>query len=165
MKKVLMDGKYIKKCVIAAVAAVAVIVIYLLVHGFFDLETLSDKYRTISNAFFVPGSLMICSGALIWISTMGFFDLFSFSFKKLYERATFKREHEFEKYYDYKEHKEEKGRATGYSFLFLVGGVLVFVSIIFDILFNFSQFFGTRSKERVLYVFIKAWKKDFSEKH
>lgn len=34
------------------------------------------------DAFFIVGMLYFCIGALVWVSTTGFFDIFSYAFRK-----------------------------------------------------------------------------------
>lgn len=131
------DKNFIKKSLITLAVGIVVSVTELFVLGFFDVETLPEKYKILSDVFYIPGALMLCIGGLLWVSTTGFFDIFAFGFKKLYERITLSRENEFQKFYDYKETKVEKGRMKGFSFLFCTGGVFIFVAIIFDLLFNF----------------------------
>lgn len=100
----------------------------------FDGAKLVDKYRMLSDAFTVPGILLLMFGCLIWISNLGALDglayAVSFAIRSLIPGARYKDE----KYGDYVERKREN-RVKGYGFLFISGGVTMAVAIVFMILF------------------------------
>ena len=100
----------------------------------FDGAKLADKYRMLSDAFTVPGILLLMFGCLIWISNLGALDglayAVSFAIRSLIPGARYKDE----KYGDYVERKQEN-RVKGYGFLFVSGGVTMAVAIVFMILF------------------------------
>ena len=98
-------------------------------------QTLTVKYRILCDAFTVPGAICLCLGVLIWASTDGFFDGLTYCLSIAWRsmipggRAT-----PPEKYYDYVLRKREK-RATGFGFLFIVGGILMAFALLFMALF------------------------------
>lgn len=100
----------------------------------FDGAKLVDKYRMLSDAFAVPGMLLLMFGCLIWISNLGALDglayAVSFAFRSLIPGGRYKDE----KYADYVERKREN-RVKGYGFLFASGGVTMAISIVFMVLF------------------------------
>lgn len=100
----------------------------------FDGAKLVDQYRMLSDAFTVPGILLLMFGCLIWISNLGALDglayAVSFAIRSLIPGARYKDE----KYADYVERHREK-RLKGYGFLFISGGVTMVVAIVFMILF------------------------------
>ena len=100
----------------------------------FDGAKLVDQYRMLSDAFTVPGILLLMFGCLIWISNLGALDglayAVSFAIRSLIPGARYKDE----KYGDYVERHREK-RLKGYGFLFISGGVTMVVAIVFMILF------------------------------
>ena len=76
--------KYMKYLVQGAVGLVLSLVV-MISRGAFasgDTVTAADRVMAISDGFTVTALLFICFGALIWISTTGFFDIFSYAFKK-----------------------------------------------------------------------------------
>jgi hypothetical protein len=100
------------------------------------MTELIDKYRTLADAFTIPGVLYIMVGCLVFVSTDGFFDMISYGFKKAGSMllpfvSRFKSE---ETFYDYKQRKNEN-RIKGYSFLFFTGLAFLAVAGIFMLLF------------------------------
>lgn len=96
--------------------------------------TLLDWYRMLSDAFTVPGMLLLMAGCLVWISNLGALDglayAVSFAFRSLIPGGRYKDE----KYADYVERHREK-RIKGYGFLFVAGGVTMALAIVFLLLF------------------------------
>ncbi|MDD4124774.1 MAG: DUF3899 domain-containing protein [Eubacteriales bacterium] len=101
---------------------------------------ISDKYRILCDAFTIPGILMLMSGLLVWVSTMGAFDTlayaFSWAFNRLIPGLTLKSN---VKFYDYIERKKNN-RIKGYSFLFICGLAFLLISVVFLILFYTSPY-------------------------
>ena len=76
--------------------------------------------RYLSDGFFVSGMLLTGFGGLIWISTTGFFDIFSYGFKSLLVLfSPLKKPHEHEKFYEYKMTKDAKRGKPQFSVLFV----------------------------------------------
>ena len=100
----------------------------------FDGAKLVDKYRMLSDAFTVPGILLLMFGCLVWISNLGALDglayAVNFAIRSLIPGGRYKDE----KYADYVERKREN-RVKGYGFLFISGGMTMAVAIVFMILF------------------------------
>ena len=85
----------------------------------------------LSDGFFVSGMLLTGFGALIWVSTTGFFDMFSYAGHSLLVLFTsLKNPKEHKKFYDYKMEKEEK-RGKAKPELFLVGVAFILISLVF----------------------------------
>ena len=104
-------------------------------HGFWQAEDPAERCRLLCDGFFVPGALLVSAGALIFVSNYGLFNGISYAAR--YEARMFvpwsgKRD---ESYGDYVSRRAEKGKLTGYGFLFLVGGVFLAVSLVFLALF------------------------------
>ncbi len=100
----------------------------------FSGAALVDKYRMLSDAFTVPGMLLLMFGCLIWVSDLGALDgiayALTFAFRSLIPGGR----HKDEKYADYVERKRKK-KAKGYGFLFASGGVTMAAAVVFMILF------------------------------
>jgi len=72
-----------KKYLVQAVVALALAVSVMMSRGAFaGSVTTADRIMAISDGFTVAALLFICMGILVWISTTGFFDIFSYAFKK-----------------------------------------------------------------------------------
>ena len=86
--------------------------------------------RFLSDGFFVSGLLLTGFGGLVWVSTTGFFDIFSYGFKSLLVLfSPMKKPHEHEKFYEYKLAKDAKRGKPQYSLL-VVGLACVALSLI-----------------------------------
>ena len=103
------------------------------------VEDLADRYRILSNAFTSPGVILLVVGALVWVSTTGALDMYSYAVGGLFRRfipgARLTNPAEKETFYDYTQRKKEK-RIRGYGFLFVTGGIFTAVGIVFLILFH-----------------------------
>ena len=129
--------KKVKRYVTTSVISLAVAISLLVSFGFFS-GTLSDneKMKALSDAFTVPGIVLLALGALIYASTEGMFDGLSYAGKYAIRALVpgMRNSAPLEKYGDYKLAKNEK-RAKGYSFLFFIGLAFAFIGIIFTALF------------------------------
>lgn len=104
--------------------------------GFSFTNDLIDIYSNLADAFTVPGLLMVLVGALVWVSTTGFFDTLTFGVSILFKGLLpFKKGERFERFYDYKARKDEK-RLTGYGFIVISGAIFLVIGIIFTVLFS-----------------------------
>ena len=123
------------KCVITAAAAAAGTVTVAALNDFGGAEQLSERYRILSNAFTVPGVLLLMVGVLLYISTTGVFDTLGYALGRFARSLIPGAQYRDEKFYDYKTRKNEK-RAGGYSCLFIVGAAFTLVAIVFLILYH-----------------------------
>lgn len=92
------------------------------------LETV-DTVAILCNAFFVPGILLACLGALLWVATTGFFDSIGYAFRAAGHLLLPFLRIERKTYYDYKTEKAEK-RSQVPGFIFHVGGFYMALSLI-----------------------------------
>ena len=109
------------------------VVFYCAVRDFSQME-LVEKYRTLCDAFTIPGLLALCVGVLIWASNDGMFYGLSYCLNVAWRALIPGARYKFERYYDYVTRKKEK-RIDGYGFLFLCGGVCMAVALVFMLLF------------------------------
>ena len=132
-----LKGKLIALLITAAIGALLVVGV-LYIQNFGEAVTTVEKYRILSNAFTVPGVLLILFGALIWVTGEGAFAGISYVTGKLFRTlipfGRFK--DEYESYYDYVQKKKEKGRSRGFGVLLIVGGILLAVGIVYLILYH-----------------------------
>ena len=118
---------------ISAVVCAIMVAFYCGVRGFSQME-LVERYRTLCDAFTIPGLLCLCVGVLIWVSNDGFFYGLSYCLNVAWRALIPGARQRVERYYDYVTRKKEK-RITGFGFLFLVGGVCMAIAIVFMVLF------------------------------
>ena len=112
------------------------ITIYLLIdRNAFGQTEISETYKLICDAFFVPGIIFTCFGTLLAISNEGFFDIFTYSFRMMFDTFTKSKNFrsEYETYFDYTRRNRESN--TNVKFALHVGLVFVAISIIFNLLF------------------------------
>ena len=128
--------KIILRYTITTAAAGLMSLLALYLRDFGDATTLGDKYRMLADAFTIPGVLLIMFGALVWVSSEGFFDGLTYAFSRFGGMLIpfFKGGKEHLTYYDYKMKMKDK-RAHGYSFMFFVGIVFVAIAVVFIALF------------------------------
>lgn len=102
-------------------------------------QELSSMLRILSDAFFLPGALMILSGLLMVVSNEGAFDALAYTGKSL--KRLFVPERPGEKRVNYREYVEQRRekQATGFSFLFFVGGAFAVIGLIFMLVFYFIK--------------------------
>ena len=102
--------------------------------GVFVVTEVSDIVMAIGDGFTVAAVLYLGMGALIWISTTGFFDIFGFAFKKaarVFIPAMFiDSEGNF---YEYKIKSEEKRKTFTQHTSLLIGLAFLVISIILTI--------------------------------
>ena len=91
-------------------------------------------YLNLADAFTIPAVVVLMIGVLIWISTTGSFDMFSYGFSRAANMLIPFKKYDDEKFYDYKMRMNEK-RAKGYAFLFIAGGIYLIPAIVFNILY------------------------------
>jgi len=122
----------------AIATAVAGVISLLLMNSFGVFSgtlPIDQIFRYMSDAFFVPGALLVLFGAMVFISTTGFFDSIGYigavAIRALVPGMRLNRG---EKFVDYKERKSES-RITGYSFIFFVGLAFLLLGVLFTVLF------------------------------
>lgn len=114
----------------AAVIALLITAAVALHQGFAFGQSPVLMCRFLSDGFFVSGLLLTGFGGLVWVSTTGFFDIFSYGFKSLLVLfSPLKKPHEHEKFYEYKVAKDAK-RGKAKPFLLVVGLACIALSLI-----------------------------------
>lgn len=87
----------------------------------------------LSDAFFVPGILILGFGCLVFVSAEGSFDGLLYGLKLFADKfrfGRFAREHKLESFGDYKARKAEKGKPS-FGFMIIVGLVFLAISAAF----------------------------------
>ena len=128
--------KWIKRAILIVIdLALALVISYTQYKNPSIAEGISIPYA-LANGFIIIGFMNFGFGALLRISSTGFFDIFGFSAKAILNffipRATWTNK---EDYYEYKVRKAEKrkDRPVSYDTL-IIGIVMIVISIIFNIL-------------------------------
>ena len=126
--------KILTKYIIALVFAGAVIWFVLSNRGFFETDDSVLKMMYLADAFTIPGIVMLMVGVMAWMSSKyGLFDGLTYSLGRLAKSLVPGRNFSDERYYDYKE-KKIASRKNGYVFLFIIGGGLTLIAVIFTII-------------------------------
>lgn len=131
MSKRLRNG--LLKYGITAVVCGAFAVFYCSVRDFSQMETV-ERYRTLCDAFTVPGLLALCVGTLLWVSNDGLFYGIGYCLEVTWRALIPGGRRKMERYYDYVQRKKGK-KITGFGFLFVCGGVCMGIALIFMVLF------------------------------
>ena len=86
------------------------------------------NFRCLSDGLFVSTVIFAGMGALLWISTTGFFDIFSYGFKSLLVLfSPLKKASEHPHYYEYKCEKDAKREGKPLTHTVLIVGVICLV--------------------------------------
>ena len=99
-----------------------------------SLQSAMERWRILCDACTIPGVTYVMIGFLVMIANEGFFDMLGYAASKALNLFIPGRAYDGEKYYDYVQRKREK-RATGFGFLFVVGGALLALAMLFMYLF------------------------------
>ncbi len=103
-------------------------------------QSKSEMMKILSNAFFVPGVLFVGVGSIIFVSNVGYFNLFDFGFKQLFNQfgPKEKRKAFREKYPDYYTYNKEKQKERAqYTFILFPGIFFILLAVLFTVLFYY----------------------------
>lgn len=129
--------KILTKYIITVSLATAAILFILSNRGFFETVETEKKILYLADAFTIPGVIILMIGVMTWLSSsFGLFDGLTYSLGRLGRSLIPGGNLSDEKFYDYKQRKMSS-RKTDYAFLFIIGGVIMLVAIIFTIIFSF----------------------------
>lgn len=136
-----MKDRSIKRTIISYsvtfVLAAAVTLMILFYKDAFQIESLRTLYGVLSDAFFVPGVILMGFGIMVHIAEGGFLDGISYSLRRaalsFIPGGRIKKE---ETYREYKERKNDTRKKTEVISMYVVGGAFILVSIVFIILYS-----------------------------
>lgn len=122
----------------AVAAAVSALIMYL--HGLFNASDMSARLKILADAFTIPGVILLCLGALIWVSADGFFDSITYAFGRLGSALIpfYGKNHKHERYYDYVMRKRGK-RISGYGFIPIVGAIFTAIAVVFIVIYYVNK--------------------------
>lgn len=123
--------KYLVVGVIGGLMALGVLGI----EGYFSMTEQSEKYRSLCDAFTVPGMIFMLLTGLLFASGGGAFDGIGFALGRFFRMLIPFVQKNDESYAEYRERKRAKGKLHGYSCLLFVGLIFCAVAIVFLVLF------------------------------
>ena len=115
--------------IIATAAGLAVSMLVLYTYDFLSMETAEQRLQCLSDAFTVPGVLLLAIGSLMWISQQGTFDFFGYVGKTVVDLFRTRVEHV--RYGDYILEKREKRKIGGFGFLLITGAGFMVIAVLF----------------------------------
>ena len=115
-------------------AGLGYLILMLISQNAFAQDTAS-LMRIISDGLFLPGALMVLIGLLLVVSNEGAFDALAYTGKSL--KRLFIPDRPGTKHVNYREYVEQRRekKATGFAFLFYVGGAYTLLGLIFMLIF------------------------------
>lgn len=121
------NAKFVAALVTGLILAFAV----MWIRGLFTAESAAEVVMAVSDGFTVAGLLYLCMGALMWVSTTGFFDIFGYAFKKAaHALIPGMVDNSPNNYYDYKIGKEGKRKGFTQHSALVVGAGFIVISLI-----------------------------------
>ena len=123
------------KYLIAFLVGIGLFMMVVIIKDLFHQTEPKDIYHILSDAFFVPGVLLIGFGLILFASNEGTFDMLSYgllSFFNLFRRDMTKMK--YHDYHDYKESKREKRQSFGH--LIIIGLIFIALSILMLMLYS-----------------------------
>ena len=123
--------KEYKEYAITTAIAFGVGVLIALSRGVFQEDEIDMVITIISDAFFIPGVLLICVGLIVYASNEGLFLSISYGFKTIGRTITAKKDEKLmdEKYHEYYARQIQK-KSKCKHFL-IIGAVFVVISLLF----------------------------------
>lgn len=127
--------KEYKEYAITTAVALIVGVLIALGRGIFQEDEIDMIITIISDAFFIPGVLLVCVGLIVYASNEGLFLTISYGFKTIGRTITAKKDEQLmeEKYHEYYARQMEK-KSKCKHFL-IVGLVFVVISLLFVVVY------------------------------
>ena len=125
-------SKTCKRYLLAFLIGIAISLLILLSKGTFSKTDILERYKDLSDAFFVSGFMLAGVGGLVFVGNNGVFDMIRFGVSKVVSliRSEKHRSETARTYYDYLQKKAEKPSAS-YGFLLVSGSCLLVLSVLF----------------------------------
>lgn len=101
----------------------------------FSALDLTERFVLLSDAFTIPGGILLMSGALVALSNKGALDGVGYAMRLMVRMLIPGMGRKQERYGDYVERKKDK-KLSGYGFLFISGGFFLLIGIVFMVLYN-----------------------------
>ena len=118
--------------------SIVITIIVLAIRKYLTLTDYFEKMAALSDAFFVPGILLVGFGILSLVANDGFFDIFSYGMIKLISTMRLRRRKDEDgpaDYYEYRKAKHAQKKPLP-IFMFIIGGVDLVLAVVFLILYQ-----------------------------
>ena len=127
--------KEYKEYVITTVVALGFSVLLMLTRGIFQEKEIDMIITIISDAFFIPGVLLLCVGLIVYASNEGLFLSISYGFKTIGRTITAKKDERLmdEKYHEYYARQIQK--KTKCKHFLIVGVAFIVISLLFVVIY------------------------------
>lgn len=123
-----------KKYVIQLLTALLISFMIMLMRGLFEAEKLADKILIICDGFTVTSFCFLGIGALIWVSTTGWFDIFGFAIQRaVHVFIPGQIRDKTGNYYDYKMKKADERKPFSERSTLIIGLVMLAASIVLTV--------------------------------
>lgn len=103
-----------------------------------EAATDMEKYRILSDAFTIPGVILIMVGLLVMVSNGGFFNGMAYAFSYAARLLVPGVSKDVGRYGDFIERRAQRGK-TGFGFLIIVGAAFLAVAVVFLVLYYHSK--------------------------
>ena len=117
----------LRRNLIALGVALALTAVFAYVRGFGFDRPAKTNLSALCDGFFVSGVLVGGVGAMLWVSTTGFFDILAYGVKNLAALVPFHHRRKYQHYYDYKAEQDAKRQKPQY-FLLVIGLLMIVLS-------------------------------------
>ena len=118
---------------ITGFACLGIVVLCCGLRGYTQLS-MGEKYRALCDGFTIPGVLALCLGSLLWVSGDGFFNGLGYCLQMTWRALLPFGRRPVERYGEYVQRRRQKP-VTGFSFLFVWGGVCMAIAVVFLLCF------------------------------
>lgn len=125
-----------KRYVIPSVIGLVVALGICIANDIFALETSTEIFTVLSNAFAIPGFVMFGIGIMVWVTNEGIFNGISYGMKMAGRSFSARKGEKIkdEEFYEYNARQNEKYHE--FKHLLIVGGVFIVLSILFAFLYG-----------------------------
>lgn len=127
-----------RRYLIAGLCAACAVALISMLRGFGLDRTAQQNLSALCDGFFVSGILIGGIGAMVWVSTTGFFDILAYGFKNLSILLLFRRDRKYKRFYDYKAEQDAK-RQKPQFFLLGIGLILLAIAGVMLYFYSFVQ--------------------------
>lgn len=105
--------------------------------GLFSVSQVADKVMFVGDGFTVAAVLYLGFGAIMWVSSTGFFDIFAYALKRAaHAIVPGMVDDDTGRYYEYKVEKEEKRKGFLENFTLVLGAIFLLISIVLLIVWH-----------------------------
>ncbi len=131
--------KLLTRYLVTAIIAGMATCIVMWLRDYSSILPAAERYKILSDAFTVPGVILIMFSGIMWVASDGFFDGLGYVFGRAGSMLLpfFKKKHQT--YYDYKTEKAEKRDKHSFLHILIVGAVFTAVAAVFVVLYESVQ--------------------------